>query len=61
MQYLKKSPTQTVLTKLEELAANRVLREEFNKNQTDMIKSSAATYAIASSFVESSWAEEKVK
>ena len=42
----------TVLTKFEELAANTVLREELDKDQSNMTTIDAAIYKMASSVVE---------
>ena len=42
----------TVLTKLEELAANTVLKEEIERIQSDMMKINTAIYAMATSVIE---------
>ena len=49
----------TVLTKLEELAANIVLREELDNNQSDMRTINAAIYAIVTSVVEARGQKKK--
>ena len=41
----------TVFTKLEELAANTVLKEEIDKIQSDIITITAAIYAMATSVI----------
>ena len=49
----------TVLTKLEELAANIVLKEELDNNQSDMTTINAAIYAIAISVMEARGQKKK--
>ena len=50
---IERSPlTKTVLTKLEELAANTVLKEEIERIQSDMMKINTAIYAMATSVIE---------
>ena len=49
----------TVLTKFEELAANIVLREELDYNQSDMTTINAAIYAMATSVVEARGQKKK--
>ena len=49
----------TVLTKLEELASNIVLKEELDNNQSDMTTINAAIYAIAISVVEARGQKKK--
>ena len=49
----------TVLTKLEELAANIVLREELDNNQSDITTINAAIYAMATSAVEARGQKKK--
>ena len=50
---IERSPLpKTVLTKLEELAANTVLKEEIERIQSDMMKINTAIYAMATSVIE---------
>ena len=50
---IRRSPLpKTVLTKLEELAANTVLKEEIEKIHSDMMKINTAIYAMATSVIE---------
>ena len=49
----------TVQTKLEELAANRVLREELDNNQNDMTTINAAIFAMATSVAEARGQKKK--
>ena len=50
---IERSPLpKTVLTKLERLAANTVLKEEIDKIQSDMITINAAIYAMATSVIQ---------
>ena len=57
---IKRKPLpKTVLTNLEELAANVVLREELDNNQSDMTTINAAIYAMATSVVEACGQKKK--
>ena len=59
---IKRNPLpKTLLTKLEEEAANTILKEEIENMRNDMIKINAAIHAMATSIVEARGQKKKQK